>query len=54
LTAPVITYFAINWHSGFAIPMMLGTVFAAISVAAAVWAGPETRGRQLVAELSVA
>jgi SHS family lactate transporter-like MFS transporter len=54
LTAPVITYFAINWHTGFAIPMMLGTILAAISVAAAVWVGPETRGRQLVAELSVA
>jgi SHS family lactate transporter-like MFS transporter len=54
LTAPVITYFAINWHTGFAIPMMLGTILAAISVAAAVWVGPETRGKQLVAELSVA
>jgi SHS family lactate transporter-like MFS transporter len=54
LTAPVITYFAINWHTGFAIPMMLGTILAAISVALAVLAGPETRGKQLVAELSVA
>ena len=54
LTAPIITYFAINWHSGFAIPMMLGTILAAVSVALAVLSGPETRGKQLVAELSVA
>ena len=54
LTAPIITYFAVNWHTGFAIPMLIGTIFAALSVAAAVFAGPETRGRQLVAELSVA
>jgi MFS transporter, SHS family, lactate transporter len=54
LTAPVITYFAINWHSGFAIPMLVGTVFGCISVAAAVLLGPETRGKVLSAELTVA
>jgi len=54
LTAPVITYFAVNWNSGFAIPMLVGTVLASISVVLAVMAGPETRGKQLVAELSVA
>ena len=54
LTLPIITYFAINWHMGFAIPMMIGTTLAALSVAGAVFLGPETRGKQLVAELSVA
>src|SRR5271170_2379291 len=54
LTLPIITYFALNWHTGFAIPMMIGTSFAALSVAAAVFAGPETRGKVLQAELSVA
>jgi SHS family lactate transporter-like MFS transporter len=54
LVAPVITYFALNWHTGFAIPMLIGTTLAAISVALAVLAGPETRGTRLVAELSVA
>ena len=51
---PVITYFAVNWHTGFAIPMLIGTTLAAVSVALAVLAGPETRGTRLVAELSVA
>jgi SHS family lactate transporter-like MFS transporter len=54
LTAPIITYCAVNWHFGFAIPMLIGTILAAISVAAAVLAGPETRGTILQAELSVA
>jgi hypothetical protein len=50
----VITYFAINWHTGFAIPMLVGTVLASVSVALAVMAGPEIRGKILTAELSVA
>jgi SHS family lactate transporter-like MFS transporter len=54
ITAPIITYFAVNWHTGFAIPMLIGTMLAAISVALAVLAGPETRGKVLEAELSVA
>jgi SHS family lactate transporter-like MFS transporter len=54
LVAPVITYFALNRHLGFATPMMVGTILAAISVALAVLMGPETRGKRLVAELSVA
>ena len=54
LVAPVITFFALNWHLGFAVPMMVGTILAAISVALAVLMGPETRGTRLVAELSVA
>ncbi len=34
--------------------MAVGTIFAAISVAAAVLAGPETKGKILQAELTVA
>jgi SHS family lactate transporter-like MFS transporter len=54
LVAPVITYFAINWHLGFAIPMLVGTALGCISAFAAVLLGPETRGTVLSAELSVA
>jgi SHS family lactate transporter-like MFS transporter len=54
LTAPVITFFAINWQWGFATPMLIGTVLSALSVAAAVLCGPETRGKVLTAELQVA
>jgi SHS family lactate transporter-like MFS transporter len=54
LTAPVITYFAVNWQWGFATPMLIGTVISALSVAATVLCGPETRGKVLTAELQVA
>ena len=54
LTAPVITFFAVNWQWGFATPMLIGTVISALSVAAAVACGPETRGKVLTAELQVA
>lgn len=39
---------------GFAIPMLVGTVLGCISVALAVMAGPETRGKELVPDLVVA
>jgi hypothetical protein len=32
LTAPVITYFAISWQLGFAIPMAVGSILGCISV----------------------
>jgi MFS transporter, SHS family, lactate transporter len=54
LTAPIITYFATNWQLGFATPMLIGTVVSALSVAAAVLCGPETRGKRLTADPQVA
>jgi SHS family lactate transporter-like MFS transporter len=54
LVGPTIAYFAVNWHLGFAIPMLVGTTVACVSLIAAVLLGPETRGTRLVAELSVA
>jgi len=40
--------------TGFAVPMAVGTILGCISVALAVFAGPETRASNIVAELSVA
>ena len=54
LVAPIITYFAINWQLGFAMPMLVGTTLGCVSVAAAILLGPETRGKEFSAELSVA
>ena len=54
LVAPIITYFAYSWHLGFAIPMMIGTMVFALSYILALLVGPETKGKQLVAELQVA
>ncbi|HEY1936010.1 MAG TPA: MFS transporter [Acetobacteraceae bacterium] len=52
--APVIAYFATVWHLGYAIPMMIGTMVFAASYVVALLAGPETRGKEMVAELVVA
>ena len=54
LVGPVLAYFATNWHLGFAMPMLVGTTVGCISVAMAILFSPETRGKVLSAELSVA
>ena len=52
--SPVVTYFAINWHLGFAIPMAIGTIGGLISVLLALSVSPETRGKELVADVVLA
>ena len=47
------TYFATNWHMGFAIPMMIGTIVAAGSVFIAMLFSPETKGTQLVSDIQL-
>jgi SHS family lactate transporter-like MFS transporter len=54
LVPPLLTYFAINWNLGFAIPMLIGTMFGLVNVIIALLLGPETKGTVMVAELSVA
>jgi MFS transporter, SHS family, lactate transporter len=54
LVAPIIAYFATVWGLGYAIPMMVGTMIFATSYIAALVVGPETKGKHLMAELSVA
>jgi SHS family lactate transporter-like MFS transporter len=54
LVGPIVTYFAITWHMGFAIPMMIGTILASCSVFVAMLFSPETKGRQIVADIQLA
>jgi len=54
LVGPIVTYFATSWHMGFAVPMLIGTVIAAMSVFAAMLFSPETRGTALVADIQLA
>ncbi|HUB11059.1 MAG TPA: MFS transporter [Acetobacteraceae bacterium] len=54
LTAPLLAYFATAYHLGYAIPMLVGTIGAALSFALAISLGPETRGKQLVADVVIA
>ncbi len=51
--APLLTYFAVNRHMGFAAPMMYATVGSLIVYLIAVYLGPETKGKVMTAELEV-
>jgi SHS family lactate transporter-like MFS transporter len=54
LTAPVLTYFAVNMHLGFAIPMLIGTIAGCGSFILALLFCPETRGKELVPDVVLA
>jgi len=49
LMVPVLTYFAVDRHYGFAIPMLVGTMVSLTLVIIAVSQGPETKGKALTA-----
>jgi MFS transporter, SHS family, lactate transporter len=51
---PVVTYFAINWHLGFAVPMAIGTLGGLASLLLALSYSPETHGKELVADVVLA
>ena len=53
LVAPVLTYFAVQMNMGFAMPMMISTTLFLFIVIIAVFLGPETRGKHLVADLEI-
>jgi MFS transporter, SHS family, lactate transporter len=50
LVGPVVAYFAISMHLGFAVPMLIGTTGGLVSFILARLYRPETRGRELVAD----
>jgi len=49
----VLTYFAVNYQVGLVIPMLVGTCAAATSVVIALLISPETKGKELMADLVV-
>ncbi|HTW54495.1 MAG TPA: MFS transporter [Stellaceae bacterium] len=51
---PILTYFAINWHLGFAIPMLIGTMFGLVNVILSLALGPETKDVEMVPDLVIA
>jgi SHS family lactate transporter-like MFS transporter len=53
LIAPVLTYMAVQMGMGFAMPMMISTIFFLAIVIIAVLLGPETKGKHLTADLEV-
>ena len=51
---PVVAYFAVSMHLGFAVPMLIGTTSGLVSFILALLYRPETRGRELVADVVLA
>jgi hypothetical protein len=54
LVAPAFAYFAVTLQIGYAIPMLCGTAVAAVGMLIALGFSPETKGKELVADLQVA
>jgi MFS transporter, SHS family, lactate transporter len=54
VTLPILAYIAATWHTGFATPMLIGTVFGAVMFIIALLFSPETRGTRLSAEVVLA
>ena len=54
LVPPALVYFATTYNLGFAIPMLVSTVIAAVSVVISLLLSPETKGKVLVPDLVVA
>jgi SHS family lactate transporter-like MFS transporter len=51
---PVLAYFAIERHMGFAVPMLIGTVGGLVSFVITLFLSPETKGKVLVGDLQIA
>jgi SHS family lactate transporter-like MFS transporter len=47
----VLSYFAVERGMGFALPMMVGTILSLILVIVFILMGPETKGKELTADL---
>jgi SHS family lactate transporter-like MFS transporter len=54
LVPPLLTFLAINLDLGFAIPMLVGTLFGLVNFIFSLVFGPETKGTVMVADLVVA
>jgi SHS family lactate transporter-like MFS transporter len=53
LVAPIISYFAVEQHIGFAMPMLIGTTGCLAVLVFAVFLGPETKGKVLTSDIEV-
>jgi MFS transporter, SHS family, lactate transporter len=52
-TGPVLTYFAANQPLGFTVPMLIATSGAAVVFVVTLLFSPETRGKELVPQLTL-
>jgi SHS family lactate transporter-like MFS transporter len=54
VVAPILAYVATAYHIGYAMPMLIGTIVAALSFVIAIALGPETKGKVLVPDVVLA
>jgi SHS family lactate transporter-like MFS transporter len=54
IVPPVVTYFAGNYDLGFSIPMLVGYFIGGASWCSALFLGPETKGKDMMADLVLA
>jgi SHS family lactate transporter-like MFS transporter len=54
MVPPVLAWFAIEWHMGFAVPMLVGTLGGLVSFVITLFLSPETKGKILMADLEIA
>jgi MFS transporter, SHS family, lactate transporter len=54
LVGPIMAFVTAKWQIGFAIPMLIGTWIVLASFIGALLLGPETRGKQMVADVTLA
>ncbi len=52
-TGPVLTYFAISQPLGYAVPMLVATTGAAIMFVITLLFSPETKGKELVSQITL-
>jgi len=50
---PVLTFFAVERHMGFAVPMLIGTVGGLVSFVVTLFFSPETKGKVMVSDLEI-
>jgi SHS family lactate transporter-like MFS transporter len=50
---PVLTYFAVSQPLGFAVPMLIATTGAAIIFVITLLYSPETKGKEMVAQITL-
>lgn len=50
---PVLTYFAVERHMGFAVPMLIGTIGGLASFVVTLFFSPETKGKAMNADLEI-
>lgn len=53
IVPPILTYFAVERHMGFAYPMLIGALGGLASFVITLFFSPETMGKSMIADLDI-